>query len=327
MKSSLFVSVVSWLDNRMEPVGPFARQLAQVLNAHYDNYEIVLVDDGAEASISLSLAALVREIRGLRVIRLSRRFGPDIALTAGLESAIGDFVITLDPRTDPPELIPQFIKRAQLRQGVVCGTNALWHRAPLWRRAGANIFHGLGRRLLGLELPRHVTHFRALSRQAVNALTNMRDKSRPFLSMVAHIGFPLDLLEYEPLGGERTASKATLGDELRTALQLTVSSSVRPLRLASVLGLLGSGLNVLYALYIILIALFKEHVAEGWVTLSMQQAGMFFLISLILAVIAEYLGQALMESRPRPLYYVQDELSASTVVPMEHRRNVVNDSL
>ena len=107
---------------------------------------------------------------------------------------------------------------------------------------------------------------------------------------------------------------------------MVTGSSIRPLRLVSACGMLASILNLLYVVYIVLIAIFKKKVAEGWITLSTQHAVMFFFIFVILTVITEYLGQVLLETRDRPLYYVSQEKVSSVQPKREELRNVVSES-
>jgi hypothetical protein len=107
---------------------------------------------------------------------------------------------------------------------------------------------------------------------------------------------------------------------------MVVTNSTRPLRYVALLGMGASGLSFLYLLYVLAIALFKKHIAEGWITLSVTMAGMFFVLFLILAVIAEYIGRLLEESRDRPLYFVAEERTSSVLIPDATRRNVVLES-
>lgn len=324
MNTSDFISVVARLDNQADSVSLFVREVSAILKERFASYEIILVEDGSTDGTLRLLKELVREIDCVRVIRLSRRFGVDVALTAGLESAIGDYVVTLDPRTDPPALMPELLGRALKSRGVVCGIDSTWRRRPWSRRVGSRGFHWIARRLLQLEIPPHATYYRVMTRQAVNALVRMRDKSRRLRALTPYIGFAAEFFEYEPLpAGDRPG--ATLFEEVDAAISTIVSSSTRPLRLVTWLALGASLLNVLYIGYIVAIALFKKKVAEGWVTLSTQHTVMFFLIFLILSVVAEYVGQILYEARDRPLYYVQEEFNSSVVMPQD-RRNVVNAS-
>jgi glycosyltransferase involved in cell wall biosynthesis len=201
MISDVFVSAVAALHDDAAIAVPFLRELAAVLRRTYENHEIILVDDGSRDGTAAALAPLLREIPGVRLLRLSRHFGVEVALTAGLESAIGDAVVTLDPETDPVELIPDLVERARAGGGVACGRSTGWRRRSLGQRLGSRLFHGASRRFLGLELQRDLTLFRAFSRQAVNALVQMRDKTRQFRALAPYIGFATEMVDYQACRG------------------------------------------------------------------------------------------------------------------------------
>ncbi len=322
--SSFFVSVVARLHDDAAIVEPFLAGVARVLQERYENHEIVLVDDGSRDGTAEALRELLQRIPGVRVLRLSRAFGRDIAITAGLESAIGDYVVTLEPRTDPAELVPELVELARTSGSVVCGIDRDWRTRRWSRRAGSGLFHALLRRVLSIEIPERATYFRAMPRQAVNALVQMRDKSRQFRALTPYIGFRWEPFEYSPR--PRARDRGSLARDAEDAMGIIVSNSVRPLRLVSWLGLGASALNLLYIGYVVLVSIFKQKVAEGWITLSLQHAGMFFLMFVILTVLTEYVGQTLLEARDRPLYYVREEMNSSVVVAGPDRRNVVNES-
>src|SRR5207244_1834823 len=193
--SSLFVSVVCRLRDERALVESLLEDLTRVLRANYENWEIVLVDDGSRDGTTARVKELLGRYEGVRLLRLSRAFGLDVAITAGLESAIGDVVVTLSAETDPPDLIPQLV---------------------------------------------------ALARR----------------------GHP---------------PRESLFEAADTALAVIVGNSTRPLRLVGWLALGAAFLNLLYIGYVFAVRIFKTRVAEGWMTLSLQNAGMFLLLFLILA--------------------------------------------
>jgi glycosyltransferase involved in cell wall biosynthesis len=322
--SSYFVSAVARLHDDADILEPFLAGLARVLQERYENHEIVLVDDGSRDGTPQALRDLLRRIPSVRVLRLSRAFGRDIAITAGLESAIGDYVVTLEPRTDPVELVPELVERARTSGTVVCGIDREWASRPWSRRVGSRLFHSLLRRVLAIEVPERSTYLRVMPRQAVNALVQMRDKSRQFRALTPYIGFRWEPFQYAPR--PRTRDRVSLARDAEDAVGIIVSNSVRPLRLVSWLGLGASVLNLLYIGYVVLVSIFKRTVAEGWITLSLQHAGMFFLLFVILTVLTEYVGQTLLEARDRPLYYVREEMNSSVMTAGPDRRNVVNES-
>ncbi len=321
--SALFVSVVCRLRDQAALVEPLIAELSSVLGDHYENYEIVLVDDGSVDGTAAKIKELLSRFECVRLLRLSRKFGVDVALTAGLESAIGDYVVTLTPGMDPPALIPEMIALAQRDNAAVHGLAARPSR-PLLHRVGARLFHWACVRLLDLPLQPGATHFRVLSRQAVNAISEIKDNYRYLRALTPYIGYATRTFPYQPLPS--TPKPESLLEAVDTAIALVVSNSSRPLRFVSWLAVLASALNMAYIGYVFLVNVFKHSVAEGWTTLSVQNAGMFFLLFLILAVVTEYVGRILNETRERPLYYIAEEANSSVLIPGRDRRNVVTDS-
>lgn len=324
--SDVFVSVVAPLEDDADILEAFVRETLAVLDASYANYELVLVDDGSTDDTARRIGDLLQSCRCLRYIRLARRFGTEAALAAGLDSVIGDFTVVMRPAMDPPGLIPELVARARAGRGVVFGVRSDRSGEPGWSAAGSRLFWYLGRRWLDLRVPKGATYFQCLSRNAVNSLTRIKDKYRSIRLMASMVGAGIETVAYEPLRRRPLARTRGLLESLDLAAGIMVSQSTRPLRFVSVLGLVGSFLNLLYALYVVAIYLTREDVAPGWTTTSLQLSGMFFLLSLILATLSEYVGRVLEESRDRPLYHALEERNSNVMVRDADRRNVVKES-
>jgi len=322
--SDVFVSVVAPLRNDADIVAEFVEQTVGVLEAHYRNYELVLVDDGSQDDTGRIVPQLLERFACIRYIRLSRRFGQEIAIAAGLDTVIGDFVVVMLPDSDPTDLIPELVSRSRAGAGVVFGQRASRKTDPFWLRLGAGLFYWICNHLLGMNIPGHSTHFRVLSRQAVNAVLRMGDRTRYLRTLSAYVGYGSQALEYEPISRRARPRRKSPIEALRLAIDIVVSNSTRPLRLVSYVGLVMSLLFLLYIGYIVLIYLFKPDVAEGWVTLSAQSAVAFFFIFLLLTVFAEYLSALLGELKERPLYFVLDEKNSAGMLVDQERRNVVD---
>lgn len=330
--SSVFVSAVVVLSaaalRQAQTVERDVAALWQVLHDRYENFELLCIVDGAADGVASgaqdALRPLLVRLDCIRVLCLSRRFGRDAALAAGLESAIGDIVVCLDLATDPLALVPELVERCRKGGGAVVGIDPERTGQSALERLGAAWFYRLGRSLFDLESIAHATALMALSRPALGALLRIKEQSRHPQVFLPYIGFGVQTLVYKP--GGRTAPERGFVQSVGRAMELLVTGSMRPLRLVSWLSLAASALNGLYILYVVAIALFKRDVAEGWPTLSLQQGVMFFLLFLVLAVLSEYVGRILEESRRRPQYVLRDELASSVVVEKEQRRNIVRDS-
>lgn len=325
--SDCFVSVVAPLSNDGAIVEGFVRDVMAVLRTTYANYELVLVDDGCEDDTVLRLTPLLGELECVRLIRLSRRFGEEIAIFAGLDAVIGDFVVVMLPNWDPPSLIPEVIDKARRGAEVVFGVTQNRSGESFLVRLGSPLFDWYCNRVLKFSLPKNSTQFRVLSRQAVNAVTQVRNVYRYLRVLTANVGFRRESFLYEPINRKGEPRRTGFVEAVAMATDIIVTSSRHPLRFATWLGVLAATVNLLYAGYIVAVYLFKEQVAEGWTTLSLQNAVMFLFVFLIMTVTSEYIGHILVETIDRPLYYVLEERISSVPVSEEGRRNVVHESV
>lgn len=304
----------------------FVGDLDATLSASFRLFEIVLVDDGSTDHTASIVKEILKQTQRVRYLRLSRSFGREIALSAGIESAIGDYVVTLDPRADPVEQLPAMISACRKTGGVVHGLalNPITRSAP--REWIGQIFRRYCRKRLGVEIKRGVSDLRVMSRQAINALLQVREQSRYLRVLTLTIGYQHEFFPYERKPRPGAERKSSVREEVATAIDLLAANTRHPLRIVTAAGLLGAGLNLLYAGYVVTIYLTKSNVAQGWTTLSLQQSGMFFFVCLILAVLSEYVGTILSEVRSRPLYFMAEEANSSVVLEDTVRSSIVNDS-
>lgn len=321
-----FVSVVAPLYNDSGIVEAFVAEVIQVLRNNYTNYELVLVNDGSEDGTLDKVALLLTKYECIRLVSLSRNFGTNVAISSGLDTVIGDFVVVLIPESDPPQLIPELIQQAQNGKDILVGIRRNRFDEPLWMRLGANLFYWICRRLLKIPLIKNSTQFRVLSRQVVNAITQIEDKHRYLRILSSYVGYRSQTFTYEFIKRYRKPKPKSFLELIALASQIVVVNSSRPLRFASYIGLLASVVNVIYIGYIVLVYLLKNHVAEGWVTLSFQNAVMFFFISIILTILCEYISSILDRIKGRPAYYVAEEKNSSVLIADRERRNIVKDS-
>ena len=324
--SDCFVSVVAPLSNDADIAESFVRETAEVLKSNYANYELVLVDDGSRDDTVARISKLLSHIDCIRLIPLSRPFGLEVAISAGLDSAIGDYVVVALPETDPPALIPQMVERSRSGHRTIVGVRRTRGGDGALLRMGAKLFYWYCNKKLGLSIAENSTYFRVLSRQAVNAITQIRDRARFLRVFSADVGFAADPFEYDAISRRASPRRRGLEESIRLAIRIVVANSTHPLRAVSWLGLMLSLLNVLYMGYVALVYLFKDRVAEGWTTLSIQNAVMFFCLFLFVTVLCEYVGRILSELRSRPHYFTLEERNSSVIIANEDRKNVTTQA-
>ena len=326
MKVDRFVSVVAPLRYDADIVEGFVEDMMRVLREHFTNYELVLVDDGSDDDTEARVQGLLTRHEGIRYIRLSRSFGEEVAISAGLDTVIGDYVVVMLAHMDPPELIPQMVARSMEGVDVVFGIRRTCRSERWIYRSTARLFYWYCDRFLNFELPQNSTHFRCLSRQAVNAILQIKDSHRYLRLFSSYVGYPRQEFLYDPIQRQGKVKHKSLFKAVNGAMALIIENSPHPLRFVSLLALLAAFGNLLYVAFIVVVYLFKEDVMEGWTTLSMQSAVQFLMTTLMLAALSEYTGRILNRLRGRPLYFVRTEQDSSVLLVDRFRPNVVSDS-
>jgi dolichol-phosphate mannosyltransferase len=326
MDPNTVISIVVPLQNDSSLVREVVHEIDQVIGKAFRFFEIVLVDDGSSDDTQQVVAKILKSVQRVRYQRLSRSFGRDICLSAGIESAIGDYVVTLNPRTDPISVIPEMIQRCKERGGIVHGIAENPESRSWIRDAFGNAFRNYCRKHLGIDIKRGVSDLRVMSRQSVNALLQIREQSRYLRVLTLMLGYNHDFFTYKISSRNGEIDRNPFGSEISTAIDLLTSNSRHPLRMVTCAGMVGAFLNLLYAVYVVAIYLTKPDVASGWTTTSLQLSGMFFIVCSILTVMSEYLGTILKEVRGRPLYFIAEESTSSVLLEDTVLSSIVKES-
>lgn len=323
--SAGFVSVVVPLSNAAGYVEPFVHECLGVLREQFRDFELILVDDASLDDTADRVSALLPGVPELRLVRLARRYGSDVAFVAGLDTAIGDHIVLMRAESDPPADIPAMVAFAANGSGIVTGVHRK-RRDGLLTRVLREAFHAYTNKALGLRYPRRGTTFQVLSRAAASAVTRSRAKRPTFPVIASQVGYGGAEYRYTPIRRPGAKPDDGVRTKVDRGLTILVNSSIAPLRLVSYLGIVAAVLNLLYAGYVVAVNLFLSHVAEGWTTLSLQISVMFFFMFLVLVVLCEYVGRTLGEAVDRPLYHVLEERNGSALVPFHDRPNVLKES-
>lgn len=311
MNTDNLVSILTVLDNDAEIVDEFINETSQILTANFKYHELVIIDNGSSDSTDQVILALQNCIPNLRLIRLSRHHDIETALAAGLENCLGDYVVVMDINTDPPSLIPKLIELAVSGNDIVIALRENRKEQSLIRKWSAILFYKVASCLLGYSLQPDATHFRVFSRQVVNSLSRIGSKSRYLKYLNALVGFKQTNITYARIYRKHGRKKEpSLLKLALSGLDIIISNSPVPLRLASLLGMASSLLCLVYFGYILIVTLVKQKIAEGWITTNLMISTMFFLLFLILTILSEYIARILDESRDRPLYFIEYETNS-----------------
>jgi dolichol-phosphate mannosyltransferase len=270
-------------------------------------FELVLVNDGSSDNTPQLLDRLADNDPRVRVIHLSRNFGHQAALTAGLEHAVGDVVAMIDADLqDPPELIPKMIEQWQQGSDVVYAVRRRREGETAFKLATASWFYKLFDRLAQVDLEPNSGDFRLLDRSALNALLSMTERSRFLRGMTVWVGFTQSAVGYERDARHAGETKYTLRKMLRFSLDAIASFSHMPLQLATYVGLLSAGVAFIAIPVVIGLRVAGSYLPGfGSITIAILLLGGIQLIAL--GVIGEYVGRIYDEVKHRPLYIVREE--------------------
>ena len=272
-------------------------------------FEVLYVDDGSRDGTFALLQDFQAAEPWVRVVALSRNFGHQIAVTAGLEHAAGHGVAVMDADLqDPPEVIPRMLERWRDGVDVAYGMRRKRHGESVFKRWSAGLFYRLMAALSDTAISLDTGDFRLMDRRVVDAFLAMPERDRFVRGMVAWTGF-----RQEPVLYDRQARLAgETGYTMKKMVSLAVSGifsfSTVPLRVATWVGLTASGLSLLGIIYALVVRLFTEEWVRGWALLLI---GVMFLGGVqltVLGIFGEYLGRIYRKVKGRPLYLVRQRL-------------------
>jgi dolichol-phosphate mannosyltransferase len=302
------LSVVVTVYNEEESVPELYRRLTAALSGVVRSFEVVLVDDGSNDrtwEIIRELAARDGRVKGLS---FSRNFGHQMAFTAGLDHADGDAVVIMDADLqDPPELLPELVRRWREGYDVVYAVRARRHGETAFKLFTAAAFYRLLRRITHVDIPVDTGDFRLMSRKAVEAFHRMPERHRFTRGMVAWLGFRQVGVPYARSARHAGETKYPLRKMLRLASDGITSFSYVPLQLASWLGLAVSGAALL-ALVVAVTVRVGGGSIPAWAIAAAALALLGGVQLVAVGLVGEYLGRVLDEVKRRPLYLVRDSV-------------------
>lgn len=277
-------------------------------------FELIYVDDGSGDATLDILRGIQRADTRVRVVVLSRNFGQQVALTAGLQSAAGQAVVVLDADLqDPPEVIREMLNRWQQGVDVAYGTRTERQDETAFKRGSAGLFYRLLNCLADIDIPLDTGEFRLMDRAVVDAVLAMPERDRLARGLVAWTGFRQEPVHFDRMPRAAGETKWPLRKMVPLAMDGILSFSLAPLRLATWLGLLAVGL----ALSGILSALGLRLLTATW----LSGAALLFIVVLflggvqlvLLGVLGEYVGRIYGEVKRRPLYFVKERLGFTSI--------------
>ncbi len=289
------------------------------------HFEIICVDDGSSDDTLPSLISLTQRDSRFRAIELSRNFGKEAALTAGLDEARGDAVIPMDADLqDPPRLIPTLVAAWQQGAEVVVARRNCRDSDTFLKRNTAGLFYRLHNKLAEVQMPADVGDFRLMDRSVVEALRRLPERQRFMKGLFAWVGFKTRIVDYSRDQRNAGATKYSWFSLLNLAVEGLTSFSVAPLRLCAYAGGFTAAATLLYAVYVLMRILIRGIDVPGYASLLV--AILFFgSLQLIgIGLLGEYVGRIYIETKQRPVYLVRRIHQAPTENEMNSSETVAD---
>lgn len=320
-RAEILLSVVIPYSNSDHSAQAMLEGVVEAVAPLVADYEIIVVDNGSsDAQFSEYINLLdAQGLANIQVYRLLSKVENEVAAWAGVENSLGDYILVHDPRCEDLSRLGDALEAVAIGVEVIFLRNLANTDFGIVQKLLGPAYRWAFRHLTGLDLVLEATPGRLISKRVVSFLLMQSNPGIQYRTFPARAGFMKTSLTYTgKISAEARRGSIT---KIRSAMKLLISSSMIPLRLVSVATLAGGLLNLVYSVYVVVIALLKPDVAPGWTTLSLQQSGMFFLISTILFVLTEYLIHVLRWQAHGPEYFVDSERT-SAMLSRRHRLNV-----
>lgn len=303
----MLLSLVIPVYNEEEVLPALFEAIRPVLARIGCDYEFVFVDDGSRDATPRVLSEAAAADPRVKVLRFSRNFGHQAAITAGLDFASGDAVVVMDADLqDPPDLLPEMVARYEQGFDVVSAQRISREGEGLFKRGTAAMFYGLMRRAVDKRLPPQVGDFRLFSRAAVQSLRGFRERHRFMRGLVAWLGLREAIIPFHRAPRAAGTTKYPFWKMVRFAWTAISSFSALPLKLCLVGGLLLTGFGVVYSCHAIYEAMVLHTTERGWTSLVCLQLLFNGATLTAVGLVGDYVARIYEESKGRPLYVLAE---------------------
>ncbi len=314
------ISIVGPVYNEEALLEAFCLRTIEVLEAHGEPFELVLVNDGSRDQSPEILRRLHQQDTRIKVINFSRNFGMQAALTAGLDHARGQAIVVMDTDLqDPPEVVLSLLEKWREGYQLVYAQRAERAGETWFKKFTASAFYRLIDKITSINIPVDTGEFRLMDRKVVDAIITMREYNRFMRGMSVWVGYRQTGVTYERAARTAGETKFPLRKMLRLALDGITSFSYLPLQLATYFGFFVAVLSMVFLLAVVLLRAFFPDFFYGQATTLIMVLFLGSVQLIFLGIIGEYLGRIYDEVKRRPLYIVAEELGFDEE-PHAHRR-------
>ncbi len=304
---NIFVSIIVPAFNEEGNIEAVAEQIKQQAE-QFRKYEIIFINDGSTDATAKKLRMLHRSNPNIQFISFSRNFGHQSALLAGIHHASGDCIISMDADLQhPPAMIPQLVSKWQEGFDIVTTIRDDSQNTSWFKRSTSSVFYKLMNRLSNITLEEGTADFRLIDRSVAQVISNSREYNLFLRGYIAWLGYKQCMVPYIPHQRQSGKTKYSFGKMMMLAINGITSFSVKPLRVAMILGTAISLLAFIYAIYAIYVYLETNEAVPGWTSVLVSILFIGGLQLLILGIIGEYLGRTLMQTKQRPDYVIMEK--------------------
>jgi len=325
MDKNTVVSVVVPLCQESSVLNDVISELDETMTSEFKFYEIIIVDDMHKDGISKTLSELLSRYNRIRYLKLSRHVGRGIVQSAGIDSSIGDFVVTFDPYCDPISLIPKLVRECQKNGGIVQGIATNPHRRNMLRELAGKFFRNYCFKRLGLDLRKGAEEYKVISRQAANAFIQRKAHHIDFRTSTLLLGYNHQFFTYSRTPREGEIDHRNIKGDFYSAITIALSYSSRPMRLFTFIGLLTITTTLIG--FITIVIFFNNININSLISIYF----MFLLfinmtIFVFISIIGEYILSSRLNQGTQPLYYVDKEYCSSIALENTVDTSIVSKS-
>jgi len=301
------LSIVCPVYNEEKAIPIFIERISDLLHQKYIEHEIIFVNDGSHDSTLDILISYQKKNNKISIIDLTRNFGKEAALTAGLNHTTGDIAIPIDvDLQDPIELIPDMIQKWKEGFDVVLCKRVDRTAESFFKRTTANLFYKISKMIFEIELPENVGDFRLMDKKVINALKMLPERKRFMKGLFAWLGFSVTEIEFVRPSRISGKSKYNFWKLWNFAWEGITSFSTFPLRIWTYIGFFIALFSIFYGFYTFIKTLIEGVITPGYASIMVMLTFIGGLLLMGLGIIGEYLGRIYQEVKMRPIYLIKN---------------------
>lgn len=303
---NIVYSIVVPLYNEELVIDESYSRLKEVMDSTYENYEIIFINDGSSDSTEKKVQQICKTDENIKLINFSRNFGHQCAITAGMETSVGDAIVVIDADLqDPPEVIPKMIKKWKEGYDVVYGKRAKRQGESFFKKMTARAFYRLLKDMTSIDIPVDTGDFRLIDRKVCNTLNSLPERNRYVRGLVSWVGYKqtsVEFIRHERFAGD---SKYPLKKMLKLAFDGITSFSYKPLVLSGYLGVLSLIIGIISTIATITKHLISNTNVINFGFIISINLIMFGIVLGCMGILGQYIGRIFDESKSRPNYIIE----------------------